>query len=231
MSFKETPNGGELSLETDEQIAARLGAEVKVVPTVMEEVKAAQETGDPDSIKAATDVADAKYILKPLDDAHVKAFENDQMGKQVEKDALQRREFAESIEKANKAAKRFVVNLKDIKPNQNKIDMLNLYGQTAAVPTDILDKATLDNLFQVCARFVHDVPKKIGGLSHIRGLMDLDDRSDFIKSRIISKTFEVLQLGAGLELQIQDATLQQIPESLRKTAELLGDIKSPEKSK
>ncbi len=225
MSFNEAPSREELSLETDEQIAVRLGSEAKATPRVMEEVKAAQITGDPDAIKEATEAADAKYVIKPLDDAHIKAFENNQMDKQTEKDALQQRESAESVEQANKAAELFVVRLRDIKPNQNKIDLLDLYNQTATVPTDILDKAALDNLFQACTKFVQGVPKELGGLSHIRELMNLGSSSDVIKSKIISKTFEVLQPGAGSALRIQDTTLQRIPQSLRKTAELLGDVK------
>ncbi len=227
MSFNGAASGGGLSLETDKQTADRLGSEAKATPTVMEEVKAAERTGDLDAIKEATEAADAKYIIKPLDDAHVKAFQNDQMDKRAEKDALQQRESAESVEQANRAAELFVVRLKDIKPNQNKIDLLDVYDQTTAVPTDILDKAALDNLFQACTNFVQGVPRGLGGLSQIRELMNLGNSSDFIKSKVISKVFEVLQPGAGSALRIQDATLHQIPQGLRKTAELLGDIKSP----
>lgn len=74
MSFNSSPglDSGELSLENDAQVAARLGGEIKP-PTIMEEVKAAMVTGDPAAIKVASEAADAKYIIKPLDDAHVQA--------------------------------------------------------------------------------------------------------------------------------------------------------------
>lgn len=73
MSFHSSPDSNNLSLETEEQVALRLGGQ-DAPSSSMQELREAKASGDLTAIAAATKAADALYAVEPLHDGHVGAF-------------------------------------------------------------------------------------------------------------------------------------------------------------